>query len=276
MSRTAVGSFLAVDDRPVHVRLDGPQDAPPVLLVHGFACSLHWYDDLVAELSEEFRLIRVDLHGHGCTGGSTGLDPESQARMVDGVLEQLGVIDGVVVGHSYGADVALATARATNRITRVVLVGQAPAYGRGLSRLPRLGVVMTIPVLGPVLHRVSPAAVVRQGSRIAFAGRYRATRAMSEQGLADHQAMTGLMYREVLTHRGRRLAVDGLDEQLRRLGLPSLVVLGERDQMYPVEPSRARYLAADARVVVVPDAGHSVQVEQPVTLARLLRDFVTG
>ena len=98
---------------------------------------------------------------------------------------------------------------------------------------------------------------------------------MSEQGLADHKAMTGLMYREVLTHRGRRLALDALDEQLQRLGLPPLVVLGEHDRMYPVAPSRVRYLAAGARVVV-PDAGHSVQVEQPVTLAHLLRDFVGG
>ena len=73
MSRTGVGSFLFVGDRPVHVRVDGPDEGPPIVLVHGFSCSLHWYDDLVAELSAEFRLIRLDLHGHGCTDGQSGL-----------------------------------------------------------------------------------------------------------------------------------------------------------------------------------------------------------
>ena len=130
MSRTAVGSFLFVGDRPVLSRVDGPDETPPIVLVHGFSCSLHWYDDLVAELSADFRLIRIDLHGHGCTGG----------------------------------------------LTRVVLVGQEPAYGPGCSRLPRAGAVMALPIVGQVQHRFAPPVMVRQSLRIAFAGRYRAAR----------------------------------------------------------------------------------------------------
>ena len=88
--------------------------------------------------------------------------------------------------------------------------------------------------------------------------------------------MTLRMYPEVLGERRRRLAADGLDAQVRALGLPTLVVLGGADQMYPAEPSRARYTAAGARVEVLAGAGHSVQVERPVELGGLIRDFVTG
>lgn len=119
-------------------------------------------------------------------------------------------------------------------------MGQAPAYGPGLSRLPRAGAVMALPIVGQVLHRFAPPVMVRQSLRIAFAGRYRAARHLSDQGFADHRAMTWRMYPEVLGERRQRLAADGLDAQVRALGLPTLVVLGGADQMYPAEPSRAR------------------------------------
>ena len=99
---------------------------------------------------------------------------------------------------------------------------------------------MALPIVGQVLHRFAPPVMVRQSLRIAFAGRYRAARHLSDQGFADHRAMTWRMYPEVLGERRQRLAADGLDAQVRALGLPTLVVLGGADQMYPAEPSRAR------------------------------------
>jgi hypothetical protein len=71
------------------------------------------------------------------------------------------------------------------------------------------------------------------------------------------------MYRTVLADRRARLASLPLDRQARDLGLTMLAILGGRDRLYPSTPAAARYHAAGARVVVIDDAGHSVDVQRP-------------
>src|SRR3954470_6326451 len=110
-ARRQIGDLVRVDGHDVHVRHDGPEDAPAVVLVHGFACSMHWFDRVTAELAADHRVIRVDLLGHGCTSPATELDAASQARAMSGVLQRLGTTAATAVGHSFGADVVLAMAR---------------------------------------------------------------------------------------------------------------------------------------------------------------------
>ena len=129
--RSHSGTLLTVETPgyrgPVHVREDGPVDGPVLVLLHGFSGSLHWFDRVVPLLAGTFRLVRVDLLGHGSTGGA-GADAPVQARAVSAVLDQLDVDDAVAVGHSFGADVAVELAEHDERITRLVIVTQAPDY----------------------------------------------------------------------------------------------------------------------------------------------------
>ena len=118
--RRRIGDLVRVDGHDVHVRQDGPEDAAAVVLVHGFSCSMHWFDRMAAELATEHRVIRVDLLGHGCTSAATSLDAAAQAQAMSGVLERLGIRAATAVGHSFGADVALAMARRTEQVARVV------------------------------------------------------------------------------------------------------------------------------------------------------------
>src|SRR5512145_1691034 len=60
-----VGRVIELPDGDLQVREDGPADGPPVVLLHGFACSLRWWDDIVPVLAREHRVIRFDLLGHG-------------------------------------------------------------------------------------------------------------------------------------------------------------------------------------------------------------------
>jgi pimeloyl-ACP methyl ester carboxylesterase len=134
--RRRIGDLVRVDGHDVHVRHDGPEHASAVVLVHGFACSMHWFDRVAAELTAEHRVIRVDLLGHGCTSAATSLDATAQARAMSAVLEQLGTNGATAVGHSFGADVVLAMARRSDQVARVVIIAQAPDYD--CSRLPAI------------------------------------------------------------------------------------------------------------------------------------------
>lgn len=257
-ARRRIGELVEVDGHAVHVRLDGPPHAPAVVLVHGFSGSMHWFDGMAADLATGHRVLRVDLLGHGCSGAAAALGAAAQARAVSGVLERSGIVDATAVGHSFGADVVLATARRTDRVARVAVLGQAPDYG--CSRLPSIAFLPVLPALATLAHRLT--SWVRPGSPRRMA--------------LDRAAMDPRMYRTVLADRRARLAAHPLDVQARELGLPVLAVLGGRDRLYPSTPTAARYRAAGARVVVIDGAGHSVNVERPAAVAELIRDFTAG
>jgi pimeloyl-ACP methyl ester carboxylesterase len=99
-------------DCNVHVRQDGPRDAPVLVLIHGFAGSTRWWDALVPMLARSYRVIRIDLLGHGRSAKPVGGGyeiPEQGAR-VGAALDRLGVTHAVVVRHSTGGSVATALA----------------------------------------------------------------------------------------------------------------------------------------------------------------------
>jgi pimeloyl-ACP methyl ester carboxylesterase len=259
---------------PVHVREDGPGGAAVLVLIHGFSGSMHWYDLVVPLLANTFRLIRIDLLGHGSTGGPA-VDAPAQAQMVDAVLEQLDVSHATAIGHSFGADVAVELAERSARIDRLVIVTQAPDYSD--ANLPRGNVLMTLPVVSTGLYRLAQPV----GAALnAVAGRRRgrgagrgADRELAAQALLDFRAVDVAMFRVVLIDRRDRMAVRPLDAQVLDAKKPTLVILGERDNFYGAR-SAPRYRAAGAHVEVLAESGHSPLVEFPEPTAQLIRAFV--
>jgi pimeloyl-ACP methyl ester carboxylesterase len=270
--RRRIGDLVRVDGHDVHVRQDGPEDAAAVVLVHGFSCSMHWFDRMAAELATEHRVIRVDLLGHGCTSAATRLDDAAQAEAMSGVLERLGIRGATAVGHSFGADVVLAMARRTEQVARVVIVAQAPDYD--CSRLPSIAFLPVLPALATITHRLTPPWMARISRRVGFVPGQHGDGSDDPRRIAlDRAAMNPRMYRTVLADRRARLAALPLDVQVHDLGLPVLAILGGRDRLYPSAATAARYRAAGARVVVIDDAGHSVNIQRPAEVAALIHDF---
>ena len=266
-SGTLVGVETPGFTGPVHVREDGPAGAPVLLLIHGFSGSMDWYDLVVPLLVDRFRLVRVDLLGHGSTGGPA-VDAPVQAQAVEAVLAQLDVQDVTAVGHSFGADVAVELAERSARITRLIIVTQAPDYSD--ANLPRGNRVMTLPVLGAGLYR---SAVPLAMGLFAVVGRTRpAQRELAARAVADFRALNPGMFRVVLAERGERLARRPLDAQVRDAGKPTLVILGGKDHFYGAR-SADRYRAAGAQVAILAESGHSPLVELPAPTARLIADF---
>ena len=196
-------------------------------------------------------------------------DAGPQAAALSEVLDDLGLTGTTVVGHSFGADVALAVGR-SDRVARVVVLAQAPDLSD--ATFPR-GNGLMASRLGPVLHALATPPTVRRIARVAYAPGFPVERAEQEQTFRDQRAMHPGMYRVVLRERRDRMRRVPLDAQLAVLGKPSLVILGGRDQFYGAR-SADRYRAAGAEVHVLAEAGHSLPTEAPAEVARLIRAFV--
>ncbi|KAA0023198.1 alpha/beta hydrolase [Antrihabitans cavernicola] len=263
-----------MDGGPIHVREDGPADGKPILLIRGFANSMHAYATVTPLLTDTYRVVRVDLRGHGCTGGQHYLDPQSQGRALSGVLDHLGVDNVAAVGHSFGADAALAVAALSTRVGEVVVINQAPDYS--YADFPRASVLLTLPILGEILHRAASPASVRFFGRIGFAPGYRPATGLDSptREYDDFRAMSSKMQRVVVLDRRKALADNPLDRQIRDLGKPAAVIHGRYDLMYDCDRTVERFRTVGAAVTVVENAGHSPNIEQPEAVAAALREFL--
>src|SRR5258708_7354688 len=97
--------FVVVDGVRVIFQEVGNQNDPPLMLIHGFASStLVWSEVLLTIAAEGFHVIAPDLLGYGYSGKPRHNEYtiEGQARMILGLLDQLGIAQADLVGSSYG------------------------------------------------------------------------------------------------------------------------------------------------------------------------------
>ena len=124
--------FLTANNLTMHVQVDGPAQAPPLLLLHSLGTSLHVWGATARALAGPFRVIRPDLRGHGLTQVTPG--PYSIAGMAADVLA---LLDAMGVGHlhvaglSIGGLIAQSLAhQAPGRVSSLILCDTALAIRR--------------------------------------------------------------------------------------------------------------------------------------------------
>jgi pimeloyl-ACP methyl ester carboxylesterase len=109
-------------------------EGPDVVMVHGITGNLAvWHLHIVPALSESFRILTYDLRGHGHSDTpASGYSPDDMAADLLGLIDALEIESPVVVGHSYGADVALYFAAShPERVREVIAIEAAlPALER--------------------------------------------------------------------------------------------------------------------------------------------------
>jgi pimeloyl-ACP methyl ester carboxylesterase len=135
-------------------------DGPDVVMVHGITGNLAvWHLHLVPALSERFRTLTYDLRGHGYSDTPpSGYSPDAMASDLLDLLDALEIERPVVIGHSYGADIALYFAgRYPGRVREVVAIESAlPALDEIRSHDEWIGWSYWGAVLEQVGHRVPP------------------------------------------------------------------------------------------------------------------------
>ncbi len=250
MPQLAGLAYHCAEGDPTHRR-------PTVVLVHGAGgTSLHWPPQ-VRHLPG-YRVCAVDLPGHGRSEGVGEQSIAAYARRLVDWANEMGLSKAVWVGHSMGG--AIVQHLAIHYPERVLALG---LVGTG-ARLP----VNPLILEGTAQEDTFPATV-ETIVKWSFAPQ---TDERLRQLAAQRMAET----RPTVLH-GDFLACDRFDvrEQIEAITCPTLVLCGAEDKMTP--PRYAEYLAEhipQAQLVIVPDAGHMVMLEQPEAVAEALRKFL--
>ena len=271
------GAVQVVEQGPTIGKAQRGSAEPPIVLLHGFGASLHWWDRMVPLLARRHRVIRIDLLGFGGSEKpKTGYSMEDQARLVALALGRLRVQGAVVVGHSMGFDVATAlAAESSELVDRLVNIDDAPDPSFG--DLPFLAKLTFTPVIGQALRRIASDSAVEDGYEQAFAPGYDLGD-FSDQVVDDYSAMTYTSYDRSPAESDDYGDELPLDQRVRTAAVPLLVIFGEEDQLYD-DPDAAAEAYADvpgARITMIPDVGHSPNVEVPARTSRLILDFAAG
>jgi pimeloyl-ACP methyl ester carboxylesterase len=254
-------------DSVLHYSLHG-RNGPAVVLLHGLGSSGADWPEQQAALGGRYRLIAVDLPGHGASALPLGpLTVDSMATDVAALLERLDEAPAHVVGLSLGACVALRLALgAPARVRSLTLVNPfARLQLSGPGDLARIGLRLLLLGTAP-MNRVA-AHVARRlfpwpEQRDLYAS------AVSSLAATSRAAYFASM---------RALARFDARGQLCAIRQPTLVVTGDRDTSVPLAAKLALAAAIPrARLLVVPGSGHATPHDQPHAFNRALLDFLAS
>ncbi|MFE3325790.1 4-carboxymuconolactone decarboxylase [Streptomyces sp. NPDC059176] len=245
--------------KTLQYRIDGPDDAPVLVLGPSLGTTWHMWDRQIPELSRQWRVLRFDLPGHGGAPAHPADAVSELAGRLVTTLDALGVqrfgFAGCSIGAAVGIDLAL---RLPHRVASLAVVAASPRFATA-DEFRQRGVIVRTNGLDPMArsapeHWFTPAFAAAQPAIVEWAVQMVRT---TDPGcyIAACEA----------------LAAFDVRADLGRVGVPTLVLVGSEDQL--TGPAEARTLVAgipDARLALVPGASHLAPVEQPAAVTDLL------
>jgi pimeloyl-ACP methyl ester carboxylesterase len=274
---SAASEYLTSDDRMmtiaganVRVRTEGPEAAPPVVLLHGFIYSLESFDAWAADLKRDHRVIRFDLLGHGLSGPDPQkrYSPQERAEFIGDVMDALGLERAIIGGNSLGGLAAWRFAAASpERVSALVLVSPGAYPNRGVA-----DTALSPPAPFAFFLRNPTEA----GVTLALQGVY-----------ADKSVMTPDVVRRATALMRQPGNGDAFVESIEEFSLPdpepllsaitapTLILWGGEDRVIPSEQgARMAAVIPNSELIIYPGVGHVAHEEAAVRSIADVRAFL--
>ncbi|MGC4997991.1 MULTISPECIES: alpha/beta fold hydrolase [unclassified Streptomyces] len=280
MSRTL--EVTSTGGARLHVEVHGPEDAPPVVLSHGWTCSTAFWAAQIRELARDHRVIAYDQRGHGRSPYSPACSTDALADDLEAVLAAT-LARGeraLVVGHSMGGMTIMAAAsrpRFQEHAAAALLCstgsGRLTAEARVVPlRAGRARTWLTGHILGSSLPLGPVTPMAKKILKYATMGPGSAPHMVDACARIVHACPRAARYAW-----GAVLAGLDLDHGVGRLTLPTAVLHGTADRLTP--PVHARALVAAlpncAGLTELTGVGHMTPVEAPEAVTGRIRELVT-
>lgn len=267
--------FTTIDSVRIHYQEAGRDDAPPMILIHGFISSnLVWNEVFLPLANAGFHVIAPDLPGYGYSDKPD--DGEytiaAQARAVLGLMDRLGIDRAIIIGASYGGAVAATIALDyPERVTKLVLVGTVSNDEVKKKLLLRL---VNVPLIGDL------ATPLFLGSRWILRKRTedvyrRLGLPLDERKLeARHHLLETANTHRAMIRTVRRWKADRISREASLIRQPTLLVWGEEDTHIPLSDAfRLRDAIPNSRLIVFRRCGHLPPTEYPEKFVEVVTEF---
>ena len=261
----------------VHVRDEGNRNGRAIVLIHGSNASLQTWEPWVRRLGSAYRIISLDLPGHGMTGRNPAgiYDYPVFVDVVDKVMGKLGITRAVIGGNSMGGGVSWMFALAHPEKTDAVILVDAAGAPQWQAREVPIGFkIARMPVLRNLAQIITPRSMLESSLRTS----------VSKSGIINDAMID--RYWELLRYPGNREATlkrfalvhnnhPATPAQLAKIKVPVLILWGEEDNLIPV--ASARWFAnalPGSHLIVYPGVGHIPMEEVPESSAVAVTEFL--
>lgn len=282
---TPESEIISIMDAQVHIRDRGK--GIPVFLIHGSFASLHTWDAWEAVLSKKYRIISMDLPGHGLTGPNRSQDYSQNyyRDLVFALADTLEIDTFYVAGNSMGGNVALRMAlEKPERIKKLILVDAAgsipspqkdtvakpmPATAKGR---PWIFNVIANPIGGKLMTSFTPRYLFKLNLKQVYGNENLITDIVTDR------------YYELLRREGNREATlkrlsGGMNlsgqSGNQEIKCPTLIIWGKKDRWIPLKNGELlNSQIKNSRLVVFPKAGHVPHEEIPDETVETVLEFL--
>ncbi|MEL8056524.1 MAG: alpha/beta hydrolase [Pseudomonadota bacterium] len=270
--------FITLDDGlKIHYTDTGPRDRSTVVLVHGFSASLHTWNAWRDALDDDFRVITLDLPGHGLSRaeGEDKATIERFAEVVATVTEDLGADRFTIAGNSMGGNTAWMFAITyPDRLDGLALVDASgwPDTGEGRENEPMIFKLLRNPVARMIMKDLDMTSQIRSGLEDSYTDKSFVTDELVERyaslsrGPGHRETLLGIMSKD------RTLATP---ETLAAIQIPTFIIWGRDDNLIPVgDAQRFADAIEGSEVIIYDNIGHIPQEEAAEQSIEDMRAFL--
>lgn len=265
------------DGITVHLRDEGPKDAPVIILLHGSNASLHTWQQWVDRLGKDYRIIRYDQPGHGLTGPHPKDDYSAKAfvDVVDRIAKNRGLTKFYLGGNSMGGWVSHEYAKAhPENLLGIILVDAAGAPDAKPKSLPIGFRIARLPVLNKLAQVITPRSVIETSLKQTVSNQAVVTKSEIDEywellRYPGNREATGKRFAQY----GTRQTVTPISEATHKV--PALILWGDEDSLIPVSSAKwfqAQY--ADNVTHIYPNIGHLPMEEAADATAKDVADWL--
>ena len=267
--KNAYVSALGVN---LHYQDTGPsKNAIPIVFLHGFGASLQTWETWAQALSEDYRVISVDLPGFGLTGEDpSGIYTDQRSvEVLEAFLKELNTPKVVLVGNSMGGKFAWQfAARYPNQVAKLVLISPDGYASPGIE----YGKKPDVSAIADLYRYFFSKAFLAMNLEPAYANPKTLSDALVNR---YYDLMLAPGVRGAILARMQQTVLQDPVPSLASIQVPTLLIWGEKDAFIPISNSND-YLKVmpNAKRVSLPNIGHLPQEEQPSIGLAALKEFL--
>lgn len=276
----APSQFLKLNDMEIHYRDEGiADDKTPLVLLHGFGAHLYTFNSWVEKLSDDFRIIRLDLPGFGLTGAFLDADYsiKQYTTFLKMFLDELGVEKCILGGNSMGGNIAWNFALDhPDTVEKLILINAAGCRITN-KKLLLLTQLARIPKIDYMIRNYTPSSVFKKTVEEVYANTDRVHSKTVDRyiDLIKREGNTKAMVDISKTMEFVKNKVDPRIGEISKIQQPTLILWGQHDNVLPVKDAQQFYEnTPNSKLVIFDEAGHVPMEEIPKTSVEPLKEFL--
>lgn len=252
---------IEIDGQKLRYEVSGSHaDNHPLILMHGWGCSLETVRSIAAVASQTHRVYNIDFPGFGESPEPAGVwGVEEYTRLIEKFIAGLMLDNPVLVGHSFGGRVSILLA-SRNKVDKVILVDAA-----GVK--PRRPLKYYFKIYSFKASKWAVKTLLPRRKAESIINKMRARR-----GSADYNSASPLM-KSILS----KVVNEDLCGVMSDIKAPTLLIWGENDTATPLsDAKKMEKLIPDAGLVSFPGAGHYSFLDNPAGFRAVLKSFLSN